>query len=267
MCADGREMFAGDCRRPFTIMSVVEAVRVRAGLRRRWRRRGARAGRRQRHRPAFNSVSGRAAGRAHQPDGQPGAIATTSWCPAACRRRWAYPSTVCRASPAASSRWTTDVYESALDQPPQPRASPTARQLGRLAGDPVEAVELYTRQCCLGHRRDLAVMGATLADGGVNPPTRERVVDAESLPRGAGRDGDGRPVRDLGRLAVRGRAARARAASAAASSRSRRARARWATFAPPLDASGNSVKGQLVAQLPLRATRPRHLRGSAGRRR
>ena len=37
----------------------------------------------------------------------------------------------------------------------------------RLYCDPVEAVELYTRQCCLAvTAADLAVMGATLADGG-----------------------------------------------------------------------------------------------------
>ena len=45
--------------------------------------------------------------------------------------------------------------------------------------DPAEATDLYTRQCSLNvSARDLAVMGATLADGGVNPITRERVVDA-----------------------------------------------------------------------------------------
>ncbi|HYI25530.1 MAG TPA: glutaminase, partial [Thermomicrobiales bacterium] len=50
--------------------------------------------------------------------------------------------------------------------------------LGQLAGDPLVAVDLYTRQCSLAiTARDLAVMGATLADGGVNPVTRERVVD------------------------------------------------------------------------------------------
>jgi glutaminase len=43
-----------------------------------------------------------------------------------------------------------------------------------------EAVELYTRQCCLRvSARDLAVMGATLADGGVNPVTAERVIDPD----------------------------------------------------------------------------------------
>ena len=41
-----------------------------------------------------------------------------------------------------------------------------------------EAIDLYTRQCSLNvSARDLAVMGATLADGGVNPITGERVVD------------------------------------------------------------------------------------------
>ena len=44
--------------------------------------------------------------------------------------------------------------------------------LGALEGDPADAVELYTRQSCLAVSAvDLAVMGATLADGGVNPVT------------------------------------------------------------------------------------------------
>jgi glutaminase len=44
---------------------------------------------------------------------------------------------------------------------------------------PADAVELYTRECCLRvSARDLAVMGATLADGGVNPVTGERVIDS-----------------------------------------------------------------------------------------
>lgn len=51
----------------------------------------------------------------------------------------------------------------------------------RLAVDPVEAVDLYTRQCSLAvTAHDLAVMGSTLADGGVNPVTGERVVSPES---------------------------------------------------------------------------------------
>ena len=50
---------------------------------------------------------------------------------------------------------------------------------GRIDVDPLEVVDVYTRQCALRvSARDLAVMGATLADGGVNPVTGERVVSA-----------------------------------------------------------------------------------------
>ena len=51
---------------------------------------------------------------------------------------------------------------------------------GRLEGDSDDIVDIYTRQCALNvTAHDLAVMGATLADGGVNPVTGARVVSAE----------------------------------------------------------------------------------------
>ncbi|HEV7186231.1 MAG: glutaminase A [Actinomycetales bacterium] len=51
---------------------------------------------------------------------------------------------------------------------------------GRLDSDPLEIVDVYTRQCALlVSAHDLAVMGATLADGGVNPVTRASVVSPE----------------------------------------------------------------------------------------
>jgi glutaminase len=51
---------------------------------------------------------------------------------------------------------------------------------GRIETDPLEVVDVYTRQCALRvSARDLAVMSATLADGGVNPVTGERVVSAQ----------------------------------------------------------------------------------------
>ena len=50
--------------------------------------------------------------------------------------------------------------------------------------DPDEATDVYTRQCSLAvTAEDLAVMGATLADGGVNPMTGERVIDASHCKR------------------------------------------------------------------------------------
>jgi glutaminase len=50
---------------------------------------------------------------------------------------------------------------------------------GRMAFDPLQTTDVYTKQCSLlVSTRDLAVMAATLADGGVNPVTGERVVSA-----------------------------------------------------------------------------------------
>ncbi|ORA02018.1 glutaminase A [Mycolicibacterium bacteremicum] len=50
---------------------------------------------------------------------------------------------------------------------------------GRLDLDPLAVVDVYTRQCALRvTAKDLAIMGATLADGGVNPVTGRRVVSA-----------------------------------------------------------------------------------------
>jgi glutaminase len=54
---------------------------------------------------------------------------------------------------------------------------------GRLYSDPEEALRVYTRQCSIGvSTRDLGMMGATLANGGVNPATGKRVLPAEHVP-------------------------------------------------------------------------------------
>jgi glutaminase len=50
---------------------------------------------------------------------------------------------------------------------------------GRLYADPDETTDIYTRQCSLlVSASDLAVMGATLAAGGVNPLTGQKVIEA-----------------------------------------------------------------------------------------
>lgn len=49
--------------------------------------------------------------------------------------------------------------------------------------DPMESCEVYTRQCStLVSSRDLATMAATFANGGVNPLTKERVVQKANVP-------------------------------------------------------------------------------------
>jgi len=58
------------------------------------------------------------------------------------------------------------------------------RGYGRLYCNPDEATDIYTRQCSLlVTARDLATMGATLAGGGINPATGERVVSTSTCRR------------------------------------------------------------------------------------
>jgi glutaminase len=114
--------------------------------------------------------------------------------------------------------------------------------------DPDEATDVYTRQCSLlVSARDLAVMGATLAGGGINPLTGERVVAAGTCRRvlavmaTAGlyeRSGDwlydvGLP----GKSGVSGGIVTVAPGKGA-----------LATFSPLLDAAGNSVRGRLATR-------------------
>jgi glutaminase len=53
----------------------------------------------------------------------------------------------------------------------------------RLYSDPEEALRVYTKQCSVGiTTKELAVMGATLANGGVNPLTDKSVLKATHVP-------------------------------------------------------------------------------------
>lgn len=54
---------------------------------------------------------------------------------------------------------------------------------GTLGGDPLETLDVYTRQCAtLIDTVDLAAMGATLANGGANPLTGEQAVKRAIIP-------------------------------------------------------------------------------------
>jgi glutaminase len=118
----------------------------------------------------------------------------------------------------------------------------------RLYCDARQATDLYTRQCSLNvSARDLAVMGATLADGGVNPITRQRVVDAAvchyalTVMITAGLyETSGDWLYDIGLPGKSGIGGGIVAVSPG--------KGGFGTFAPPLDAAGNSVKGQLAAK-------------------
>jgi glutaminase len=118
----------------------------------------------------------------------------------------------------------------------------------RIYFDPAQATDLYTRQCSLNvSAKDLAVMGATLADGGVNPITKERVVDpaichyALAVMATAGLyETSGDWLYDIGLPGKSGIGGGIVTVSPG--------KGGLGTFAPPLDRAGNSVKGQLVAK-------------------
>jgi glutaminase len=118
---------------------------------------------------------------------------------------------------------------------------------GALGNGPAETLDLYTRQSCLAvTARDLAIMGATLADGGVNPYTGVRVVSADScryaltVMTTAGlyeTSGDW-----LYRVGLPGKSGIGGGIVTVSPGKGG-----LGTFSPPLDEAGNSVRGQLVA--------------------
>lgn len=47
---------------------------------------------------------------------------------------------------------------------------------------PDQATDIYTRQCSIGvNAKDLAIMAATLANGGINPVTKKKVIDQKHI--------------------------------------------------------------------------------------
>ena len=65
----------------------------------------------------------------------------------------------------------------------------------RIYADPFESVDVYTKQCSVGvNAMQLARMGATLANNGVNPATGEQVIKPEDIASHSEHDGHGRPL-------------------------------------------------------------------------
>lgn len=119
---------------------------------------------------------------------------------------------------------------------------------GRLYFDPDEATDVYTRQCSLEVTvHDLAVMAATLANGGVNPQTGERVIAPGVCRRvlavmaTAGMyELSGDWLYEIGMPGKSGVSGGIVTVSPG--------KGGLATFSPPLDVAGNSVRGQLVTK-------------------
>jgi glutaminase len=190
------------------------------------------------------------------PDGKtnpmvnPGAIATASMAPgASTEEKWEF---IRRGLSRFAGRELTlddEVFASASATNAVNRAiGALLRSRGRLASDPEETVDLYTRQSSLKvTARDLAVMAATLADGGVNPVTGELVADQVScrcalvVMATAGlyeTSGDW-----LYRVGLPGKSGIGGGIVMVSPGKGG-----LGTYAPLLDDAGNSVKGQLAAE-------------------
>jgi glutaminase len=116
----------------------------------------------------------------------------------------------------------------------------------RIYADPLESVDVYTKQCSAGvNVKQLAQMGATLANNGANPVTGDKVIKAEDVPEilsamtMAGLyDGSGGWAWHVGLPAKSGVGGGILAVVPG--------KGAIAVFAPPLDEAGNSVKAQKV---------------------
>jgi glutaminase len=238
----GRVYTAGDAGHAFTIMSVSKpfvfalvcerlgagAVRDRVGV--------------NATGLPFNSVEAveRSRDGRTNPMVNSGAIATTSLAPG-----WDFIHEGLSRFAGHELAFDEEVYASASATNARNQALARLLDLDR---DPAEAVDLYTRQCSLlVSARDLAVMGATVADGGVNPVTGLRVIDAEvchftlavMLTAGLYEDSGGW-LYDVGLPAKSGIGGGIVTISPG--------KGGMGTFAPRLDSAGNSVKGSLVAR-------------------
>ena len=118
----------------------------------------------------------------------------------------------------------------------------------RIYANPFESVDIYTKQCSVGvNATQLARMGATLANNGVNPVTGEQVIKREDIPHilstmtMAGLyDGSGGWAWHVGLPAKSGVGGGIVAVVPG--------KGAIAVFAPPLDEAGNSVKAQEVIE-------------------
>lgn len=250
--ASGVVVSTGDAESSFPIMSVVKPfvfalVCQALGPKAIWERIGVNSTGRQ-----FNSVAAIEFDRDGRtnPMVNSGAIATTSLAPGdSFESRWRFLLSGLSRFAGRDLSLMDEIYTSASASNFRNRSIVNMLEgLGRIYCDSAEALDLYTRVCSLAVTScDLAVMGATLADGGVNPITRRRVVDARvchytlAVMTTAGMyetSGDW-----LFKTGLPGKSGIGGGIVAIAPGKGG-----LGTFAPLLDAAGNSIKGQRTAE-------------------
>jgi glutaminase len=201
---------------------------------------------------AFNSVVAveEGDGRADNPFVNPGAIATVSLVKAKnAQERW--NKIIGCYSKFAGEKLTVleDIYKSEAETNFRNRGiAHILFNSGHLYAEPLECTDVYTRQCSVGVTcKQLAVMGGTLANHGVNPVTKERCLDAKYVPKvlsvmtmAGFYDGSGAWAWNAGLPAKTGVGGGIVAVVPG--------KMAIVSFAPPLDKFGNSVRAQEAIQ-------------------
>jgi len=238
----------GDARHPFTIQSISKAfvfalVLEAIGSDEARRRLGLNS-----TGLPFNSVMAveLSEDRSTNPMVNSGAIAATSLVPGdTAAEKWEHLRAGMSAFAGRELVVDEDVYESEMEA--NERNDGIAHLMhsyGRMWFDPAEATSVYTRQCSLlVTAQDLAAMGATLANGGVNPLTGTRVIATVHCPRVLAvmmtcglYENSGEWLYDVGLPGKSGVGGGIVTVSPG--------KGGLGTFSPPLDEAGNSVRGQ-----------------------
>ena len=249
--ADGHVYEVGDTRRPFTIQSISKpfvyglaledrgkpAVLERIGV--------------EPTGDAFNEISLESStGRPRNPMINAGAIAATSLVVGdSLEDRWARIAALFSMYAGRGLELDEKVYRSERDTGHRNRAiGHMLRNAGIIERDPEPDLDLYFRQCSIEVTcRDLSIMGATLATGGENPVTRQRVLrpsnvdEVLSVMTTCGMyDYAGEWVYRVGLPAKSGVGGGILAVLPG--------QLAIGVFSPPLDARGNSVRGVAVCE-------------------
>ena len=176
----------------------------------------------------------------------PGAIATTSMVKGGSEKKiWKKISDTYDDFAGRKLTVMEDIYRSEADTNQRNQAlAMLMYAYGRIEKAPIEATNIYTRQCSVGvNAKDLATMAATLANGGKNPVTGKTVVKREIIPEvlavmaTAGLyDDTGQWLFKTGLPAKSGVGGGILAVSPG--------KFGIAAISPPLDAAGNSIRAQ-----------------------
>lgn len=250
--ADGKSYSVGDAEHPFSIQSISKvftfaAIMQEHGAKKVQQTVGVNA-----TGLAFNSIMAieQHGGSASNPFVNAGAIQSVSWVGAKdSAQRWSKIKANMDAFAGRTLPFNETVYQSEVNDNKRNQAiSKLLDAYGRMGSDPLEATTEYTKQCSVNvTAHDLAVMGSTLANHGVNPITKVKVIDPAYPPyimavmATAGLyDNAGDWLYDTGAPAKSGVGGGILAIIPGKLS--------IGTFSPRLDQYGNSVRGQLAAK-------------------